>query len=118
MQIVRMIVWVLLLTALLVFSFANWNPPVVVSIWPNLVMQTKIPAIVVVSFLIGFVPMWLVYRATRWQHHRRIASLESGARHTAPVPPPAPVASDPVASPAEHPVPPLRERLDEPPPGL
>jgi len=41
MQIVRMIVWVLLLTALLVFSFANWDPTVTVRIWPNLVVETK-----------------------------------------------------------------------------
>ena len=107
MQIVRMIVWVLLLTALLVFSFANWDPTVTVKIWSNLVVETKIPAIVVISFLIGFVPMWLLYRANRWQMTRRIGSLEAQARAvaTAPVPVAGP---DPVVTPAEHPAtPPL-----------
>jgi hypothetical protein len=84
-----MIVWVLLLTALLVFSFANWDPTVTVNIWRNLVVETKIPAIVVVSFLVGFVPMWMLYRATRWQLTRRIASLEATSR-TVPASPPPP----------------------------
>lgn len=79
MQIVRTIIWVLLLVALFVFSIANWEP-VTVRIWEGLVVDTKIPAIVIVSFLIGFVPMWLYHRANKWQLKRRIASLEAAAR--------------------------------------
>ena len=37
MQIVRTIVWVLLLVALLIFSAFNWNP-VEVKIWEGLVL--------------------------------------------------------------------------------
>lgn len=80
MQIVRTIVWVVLLVALLLFSIANWEPTVTVRIWEGLVVDTKIPAIVVVSFLIGFVPMWLFHRASVWQTRRRIHSLENAAR--------------------------------------
>jgi len=118
MQIVRTIIWVLLLTALLVFSFANWEPPVTVKIWQNLVVETKIPAIVVVSFLIGFVPMWLRYRAARWQLQRRIATLEATARSAAQLPissapavheePPVGIVDQPARGP-EHPIPPLRD---------
>jgi lipopolysaccharide assembly protein A len=79
-QIVRTIIWVLLLVALLLFSIANWSPTVTVRIWEGLVVDTKIPAIVVVSFLIGFVPMWLYHRASKWQSNRRIASLETASR--------------------------------------
>ena len=85
MQIVRTVIWVLLLVALLLFSVTNWEPTVTVRIWENLVVDTKIPAIVVVSFLIGFVPMWLYHRASKWQMQRRITSLENTARmQTAP----------------------------------
>ena len=131
MQIVRMIVWVVLLTALLVFSFANWDPTITVKIWRNLVVETKIPAIVIVSFLVGFVPMWLLYRASKWQLQRRINTLETTARQTATIPvttapvaerPVEPVverAPDPVITPAEHPAPPLDDpRREGPPPGL
>jgi uncharacterized integral membrane protein len=105
MQIVRTIVWVLLLVALLVFSGFNWKP-VEVKIWEGLVLETKIPALVVVSFLIGLIPMWMLHRANRFYMNRRIASLETAARSAAvtPVAPPAPVeghASDQTLA-AEH----------------
>jgi hypothetical protein len=88
MKIVRTIVWVLLLSALVVFSAFNWTP-VEVKIWEGLVLETKLPALVVIAFLIGLVPMWLVHRASRWNNERRIASLESAARAAAGAPAPA-----------------------------
>ena len=93
MKIVRTVVWVLLLIGLLIFSVNNWNP-VEVKIWEGLVLETKIPALVVIAFLIGLVPMWLLHRAARWNFDRRVASLESAARASALMPatsPPAPV---------------------------
>jgi hypothetical protein len=93
MQIVRTIVWVLLLVALLIFSINNWNP-VEVKIWEGLVLETKIPALVVIAFLFGLVPMWLMHRVSQWYYKRRLGSLETAARTAAlapaPVPPPAP----------------------------
>jgi uncharacterized integral membrane protein len=94
MKIVRTIVWVLLFIALLIFSVNNWNP-VEVKIWEGLVLETKIPALVVIAFLIGLVPMWLLHRASRWNYDRRIASLENAARAAAM----APAAQPPVAEP-------------------
>ncbi|MGX7895624.1 DUF1049 domain-containing protein [Tsuneonella sp. HG222] len=92
MQIVRTIVWVLLLVALLIFSAFNWNP-VEVKIWEGLVLETKIPALVVVSFLLGLIPMWLLHKANAFYMSRRISSLETAARTaaTTPVAPAAPV---------------------------
>ncbi|SRR5690554_823362 len=99
MRIVRTIVWVLLLMTLLIFSINNWNP-VEVKIWEGLVLETKIPALVVSAFLLGLVPMWLLHRATRWNNERRIASLESAARASAMAgaPPPASPAGDTFAT--------------------
>src|SRR5262245_43910038 len=95
MKIVRTIVWVLVLVALLIFSVNNWNP-VEVKIWEGLVLETKIPALVLISFLLGLGPMWLLHRANRWNNERRIASLESAVRASA-MTPPAPRANVPPA---------------------
>ena len=105
MKIVRTIVWVLLLVALLIFAVNNWNP-VEVKIWEGLVLETKIPALVVVAFLLGLVPMWLLHRAARWNADRRIASLESAARAAAMSTPAAPAAPAPTPGP-----PPLADEL-------
>jgi lipopolysaccharide assembly protein A len=88
MQIVRTIAWFALLVVLLTFSFFNWKP-VEVQIWDNLVLETKVPALVVVSFLLGLVPMWLIHRGVKWRLQRRIAGLETAARNVAMAPSPA-----------------------------
>jgi uncharacterized integral membrane protein len=75
MQIVRTIVWVLLLVALLLFSINNWQD-VEVKIWEGLILQTKLPALVIVSFLAGLLPMWLLNKGVRWHFSRRINALE------------------------------------------
>ena len=87
MQIIRTIVWVVVLIALLLFSLNNWTTTEV-KIWEGLILETKLPALVVVSFLLGLVPMWLLHKAGKWRLNRRITVLESTAR----VPPAAPVA--------------------------
>ena len=86
MQIVRTIVWVLLAVALLLFSVNNWQD-VDVKIWEGLILQTKLPALVIVSFLAGLLPMWLLHKAGRWRLNRRIASLENTVKASvAPLP--------------------------------
>ena len=100
MQIVRTIVWVLLLIVLLIFSINNWEP-VTVKIWEGLILETKVPALVVISFLLGLLPMWLLHRISAYAARRKISSLEVAAR-TAVVAPAAPIvdpASDPVIAP-------------------
>ena len=105
MQAVRTIVWVLLLVVLVAFSVLNWNE-VEVTIWPNLILETKVPALVVIAFLLGLLPTWLVHRGVKWQMQRRIASLEAAARANAvtpPAPPPPPPVAETPADPAPSP---------------
>ena len=104
MQIVRTIVWVLLLVLLVIFSINNWNV-VPVKIWEGLILETKVPALVVISFLLGLLPMWLLHRVSAFYTRRKISSLESAARTAAvaPAAPPPDPAADPTVAP-EHPV--------------
>jgi uncharacterized membrane protein len=105
MHIIRTIVWVLLLVAFVIFAMANWEPGITVRIWQNLVVETKLPAVMILSFLIGLVPMWLIHRATRWTLQRRVNALENAARNAAmaapPPSPPPPPATTPDPSSAE-----------------
>ena len=97
MQFVRTLFWVLILAALLIFTAFNWKP-VEVQIWTNLVLETKIPALVIVAFLLGLVPTWLLHRGTKWRLTRRISALETAAKNysstprvTEPAPPVEPI---------------------------
>jgi uncharacterized integral membrane protein len=91
MQLIRTIVWVLLLVALLLFSLNNWQT-VEVKIWENLILETKLPVLVVTSFLAGLLPMWLLHKGARWRMNRRISSLENTVKATS-TPPPPPIAT-------------------------
>jgi lipopolysaccharide assembly protein A len=99
MQIVRTIVWVLLLVALLLFSINNWQD-VEVKIWENLILQTKLPALVIASFLLGLLPMWLLHKGSRWRFNRRINALENTVKAASVV---APVAAAPESAAHESP---------------
>lgn len=76
MRMLRTIFWVLVIAALAGFTAANWQP-VEVRIWDGLLLETKLPALVIAAFLLGLVPTWLLYRATRWRLLRRITNLEA-----------------------------------------
>ncbi len=82
MQIIRTIAWVLILFGILTFSFFNWEP-VEVNLWENLVLETKVPMLVIIAFLLGIVPMWLYHRSVKWSLGRRIRSLEASIKSTA-----------------------------------
>lgn len=82
MQIIRTITWVLILFGILTFSFFNWDT-VEVNLWENLVLETKVPVLVIIAFLLGLVPMWLYHRSVKWSLGRRIRSLEASIKSTA-----------------------------------
>ena len=82
MQIIRTVVWVVLLIALLLFSINNWTT-VDVKIWEGLILETKLPALVVLAFLLGLVPMWLLSKAGRWRMKRQISTLQNAAQISA-----------------------------------
>ncbi|SKB33746.1 LapA family protein [Sphingopyxis flava] len=96
MGILRTIIWVLLTVLLVLFAMANWNP-VTVTIWPGQVLDTKLPVLIVVAFLLGSLPMWIALRAARWSLKRRLDTSErqladlramaNRAAEPAPVPP-------------------------------
>ncbi|MBS0476954.1 MAG: DUF1049 domain-containing protein [Proteobacteria bacterium] len=79
MQIIRTIVWVLVLIALLLFSLNNWQT-VSIKIWEGLILDTKLPVLVIASFLLGLLPMWLLHKGVKWRFNRRINALENSVR--------------------------------------
>ncbi len=103
MQIVRTIIWVMILFGILTFSFFNWEP-VEVNLWENLVLETKVPVLVIIAFLLGIIPMWLYHRSSKWSSDRRVRSLEASIKSTALGQRRSPDGSAPVGSPVEKPV--------------
>ena len=91
MQIIRTVIWVLVLVALGLFTLNNWQP-VEVKLWEGIILETKLPALVIVSFLMGFLPMWLLHKGVRWRLNRRIGLMENTVKASS-MGNPAPVAT-------------------------
>ena len=91
MQIIRTVIWVLVLVALGLFTINNWQP-VEDKLWEAIILETKLPALVIVSFLMGFLPMWLLHKGVRWRLNRRIGLMENTVKASS-MGNPAPVAT-------------------------
>ncbi len=107
MQFLRTVFWVVLAVIAVVFAFNNWTV-VTVRLWGDLVVDTQLPVLLLVVFLIGLLPPWLLHRVTRWSMGRKLeaanrslmetrGTIEPLAASPAPIVPPggAPIAPPP-----------------------
>ena len=82
MNFLRTAFWVIIAVALALFTKANWivaptySGYVPVKLWGDLILETRLPVLIIAAFLLGLVPTWLWARAVKWQMRRRLASAE------------------------------------------
>jgi hypothetical protein len=81
-KILRTIILVLVAVGFLIFAIYNWQP-VELTLWQNLVLETKVPVLALLAFALGFVPLWAYHLSVKWGLNRRIKALESSLKHTA-----------------------------------
>lgn len=81
MQFLKTLFWVALAVVLVLFAHANWNPPVEVKLWSELRADVKLPVLVFGSFLLGFVPTFILYRTRVWSLRRRLETHERNLAH-------------------------------------
>ncbi len=105
MQFLKALFWILLGVLAAFFALRNWTP-VQVNLWQGLVLETRLPVLLLFAFLIGLVPTLLLHRATRWRLTRRIGTMEKAIADARPVTPPATAqpAGVPLAKPATPPI--------------
>ncbi|MEE4315464.1 MAG: DUF1049 domain-containing protein [Erythrobacter sp.] len=82
MKILRTMIWVLALVAFLIFSIYNWKP-VEVTLWQNLVMETRLPVLALMAFMLGFLPLWAYHLSVKWGLNRRVKALENSLKTAA-----------------------------------
>ena len=90
MQVIRTVIWIVITTILVAFIAMNWKG-VPVNFWPletdYLHFEWPVGVIALFFFLLGLIPMWLIYRASRWRLNRRISALENSLRVATVAPP-------------------------------
>ena len=82
MKILRTIIWALTAIGFLIFAIYNWQP-VELTLWQNLVLETKVPVLVLLAFALGFVPLFAYHLSVKWGLNRRVKALENSLKHTA-----------------------------------
>jgi lipopolysaccharide assembly protein A len=78
MQFLKTLFWVALAVILVLFATVNWHA-VTMNLWGGLQADVKLPVLILISFLLGFVPMLIVHRARLWTMRRRLEALERQA---------------------------------------
>ena len=75
MQFLKTLFWVLIAVVVVLFASRNWSD-VTLSLWSDIQADIKLPVLLAITFLIGFLPTWLILRARIWSHRRRIDAME------------------------------------------
>ena len=75
MQILRTLFWVLLAVLAVVFAMNNWRD-VRIDLWGGLYVQVRLPILVLATFLLGWLPTFLWYRAIGWRMRSRLTARD------------------------------------------
>jgi hypothetical protein len=73
MQFLKALFWLVLGFVIALFLYANsGGPPVEINIWGDLIVSVKLPVLLVLMFVLGFLPTFIVYRTRLWSLQRRL----------------------------------------------
>ena len=75
MRFLSTLFWVLLAVIIALFASRNWND-VTLNLWGDIQADVKVPILLLIVFLLGFLPTWTMMRARVWGHRRRVDALE------------------------------------------
>ncbi|QKS00777.1 DUF1049 domain-containing protein [Sphingomonas sp. CL5.1] len=75
MQFLKILFWCLIAFIAAVFTFGNWKW-VTIQLFGNLVAEVNLPFLLLVTFLVGFVPTLIYQRAMRWRLRQRLNNAE------------------------------------------
>ena len=86
MKFLRTLFWVVVAVSLAIFANGNWSD-VTLNLWGNLQADIKLPILVLLVFLVGFLPTYFVMRGRLWNLKRKLALAERPAISPVPAPP-------------------------------
>jgi lipopolysaccharide assembly protein A len=94
MSFLKTLFWIVVAVIVALFCFNNWTV-VGINLWNGLILETKLPLLLGLAFLIGLIPPLLLWQAARYRLRRH---LQTGSGMIV-VPPPRPADPTPPAGP-------------------
>lgn len=86
MKFLRTLFWVVVAVSLVIFASRNWGD-VTLNLWGNIQADVKLPFLLLVIFLLGFLPPYLLMRSRVWNMKRRLAMAERPSVSAPDIPP-------------------------------
>jgi uncharacterized integral membrane protein len=89
MQFLKTLFWVVIAVFLAILASRNWHD-VTMNLWGDIQADIKLPILIGIVFLMGWLPTYLVHRARLWRVKSRLDSFErqqAAARVIDPAPP-------------------------------
>lgn len=85
MQFLKTIFWVVIAVFLVIVSRENWHD-VTLNLWGNLQADIKLPVLILIVALAGFLPPYLIGRSRLWSLRRQLAFAERQRAEPEPAP--------------------------------
>lgn len=85
MNFLRTLFWVVVAVSLAIFATRNWSN-VTLNLWGNIQADIKLPFLLLLTFLLGFLPTYLYLRGKIWGLSRKLALAERPAVQPVPAP--------------------------------
>jgi uncharacterized membrane protein YciS (DUF1049 family) len=87
MQFLKTLFWVVIAVFLAILASRNWHD-VTLNLWGDIQLDIKLPILIGLMFLLGWLPTYLIYRAQLWRQRQRLVNAErqqAALRSQAPV---------------------------------
>ncbi|MFM9978570.1 MAG: LapA family protein [Sphingomonadaceae bacterium] len=81
MQFLRTVFWVILAVVGVIFTFNNWQI-VSIRLWGDIIVDTPLPLLLFIVFMLGLLPILLWHRATHWSLKRRLDAANRSLAET------------------------------------
>lgn len=75
MNFLRTLFWVVVAVSLAIFANRNWID-VTLSLWGDIQADVKLPFLLLLTFLVGFLPPYFLMRSRLWSLRRKLALAE------------------------------------------
>jgi len=88
MHFLKAVFWVLILVGFVFLAGLNWKSVDITVIPQQSVVSINLPLLLLVTFLLGFLPYFIIHRMTRWSLRKKLSQakreLEASKHEVAP----------------------------------
>jgi putative membrane protein len=86
MHFLKTLFWVVIAVFLAILASRNWHD-VTLNLWGDIQADIKVPVLIFLMFLVGWLPTFLIFRAKTWRLRQKLVSQERQAALRAEQPP-------------------------------